>query len=77
MNALATTVGAIRKIRSGPGLPLTYTWLYKGEPDDTVAAWCWHRDGTYYQSYVVGPGPPIFLGMRQNYRPAPGPMIVT
>jgi hypothetical protein len=76
VNALPTTVGAIHAVTGGPGNVRTYTYIYKGKPDGSFAAWCWRRVPDGYRSYVVGPGAPIFLNFGTNVRPPPGPLLV-
>ncbi|MDQ1447346.1 MAG: hypothetical protein QOC79_317 [Actinomycetota bacterium] len=79
VSALPTTVGAIHAITGGP-LPTAHPWgnLYADKADGAFAAWCWRLvSPTAYRSYVVGPGPPIFLDMGTDFPPAPGPLAVT
>jgi hypothetical protein len=79
--AQLTTVGAMHRI-TGPFGRASHPWsyLYKGKPDGASAVWCWRSTGARsYQSYVVGPGGPIFLNVYANgVDAAPvGPMAVT
>ena len=78
VNALATTVGALHGVTGGT-VPSAHPWssLYAGKPDSAFAAWCWRRVPTGYRSYVVGPGPPIFLDVGSGSPPAPGPLAIT
>jgi hypothetical protein len=76
VNALPTTVGAIHGIRGGPGNTPVYSYIYKGKPGGSFAAWCWRRVPDGYRSYVVGPGAPIFLNIGTNVRPRPGPLDI-
>lgn len=79
--AQPTTIGAIHRITGGPR-PTSHPWsnLYQGQPDDAFAAWCWRSTGLKsYQSYVVGPGSPIFLNVRSDgiERAPVGPVAIT
>jgi hypothetical protein len=79
VNALPTTVGGIHGVTGGT-LPNAHPWsnLYAGKPESAFAAWCWRRvSSTRYGSYVVGPGPPIFLDVGTGFPPTPGPLAVT
>jgi len=82
--AQPTTVGAIHRITGGPphrnGPSHPWSYLYTGKPNDAFAAWCWRSTGNRsYQSYVVGPGHPIFLDVTASgVHAAPvGPMVIT
>jgi hypothetical protein len=76
VNALPTTVGAIHRITGGPGNTHVYSYIYKGKPDGSFAAWCWRRVPGGYRSYVIGPAAPIFLNIGTNDRPPPGPVLI-
>jgi hypothetical protein len=78
VNALATTVGAIHGITGGT-VPTAHPWsnLYAAKPASAFAAWCWRTVPSGYESYLVGPGPPIFHLGGTDFRPTPGSLAIT
>jgi hypothetical protein len=78
-SASPTTVGQMRALTGGPS-PTGHPWsnLFAGKPGRSFAAWCWRRDGTdSYQSFVVGPGRPLFLDVHVSDVAPAGPPTVT
>ena len=77
LNAQATTVGAMHAIQGGmdpPDHPMAR--VFKAEPDEAFAAWCWSEHGNY-SLYVVGPGSPVVIydNATNSSPPSPGPPV--